>query len=418
MVAMLKKPIFIILLLITLPILSPSIALADISSNNLKAAFIRNDDLWMKTGYKERQLTHGEKVRYPKWSNDSNWIAYLKGGDELSYSGDLWLYNVKMNNHMKIKTNVNPNFQWAPLDNRISFLINKQLYVVNLDPAIPFLVTSLAPNIENFSWLPDGKGLIASSREREELHSDIILKKITVNRHKPTVKHFFTIPVGEDEFYVSTSQFKWSHDQKWLSFLLIPTASLSADANTLCLLSEDGRAFKRLGDMLNDEDWFSWAPTKGVLGYIAGVGREALKNKQLKTVTVPSFQVGDLSPIGYADRDFFWKNNAHIYVSRSKEGELTEVNTRPLPSIFDLNILTKNLRQLTFPPKNAGDFIPQFTGRQLVWIRTNRHKADVLVSKPDDRMKERFWIKQIDLGTWYYEKGNWDEVFSLYKARL
>jgi hypothetical protein len=415
---MIKKTVLTILLF-TLPIIVPTLAFADQRTDNLKAAFIRNDDLLVKIGNKERKLTNGEYVRYPKWSHDGNWIAYLKrskSGEVPLIDGELWLYNRKMDNHIKIKANVNHNFQWAPRDNRVSFLVNKDLYVLNLDPAIPFIVTKTAANIENFSWLPDGSGLITSAKESEQLHSNIILAKITFERHKPIVKSFFTIPVGEDEFFVSTSQFKWSSDQKWLSFLLIPTASLSADGNTLCLLSQDRQDFKRVDEMLKYEEWVQWAPTKGVLGYINGVGREAIKNKQLKTVSVPAFHTRGYTSMGYADRDLFWKNNNKIYVSRSKESELVEVNKRPLPSIYGVNILTNKQHQVTFPSKNEGDFAPKFIGSHLVWVRTDRQKANIFVSKKNsNEMKEEQWIKNITVGTWYYEKWNWDEVFSLYK---
>ena len=102
------------------------------------------------------------------------------------------------------------------------------------------------------------------------------------------IKPIFTIPVRDNEFFISTSQFKWSYDQKWISFLLIPTASLSADANTLCLLSQDGQVIRRAGEMLNDEKWFKWAPSERSLGYVKGVGREANLHKQTEIILVPS----------------------------------------------------------------------------------------------------------------------------------
>jgi hypothetical protein len=36
---------------------------------------------------------------------------------------------------------------------------------------------------------------------------------------------------------------------------------------------------------------------------------------------------------------------------------------------------------------------------------------------PTYQMKETIWIKEISLGSSYYEKWSWDEVFSLYKGR-
>lgn len=48
----------------------------------LKAAFIRDHQLWMKEGDKEIQLTTGRVVSSPQWSKDGQFIAYL-AGDEI-----------------------------------------------------------------------------------------------------------------------------------------------------------------------------------------------------------------------------------------------------------------------------------------------------------------------------------------------
>lgn len=49
------------------------------SNDELKAAFIKNDDLCIKIDNKEIRITNGEFVRSPKWSFDGNWIAYIRG---------------------------------------------------------------------------------------------------------------------------------------------------------------------------------------------------------------------------------------------------------------------------------------------------------------------------------------------------
>ncbi|MGO4273789.1 translocation protein TolB, partial [Paenibacillus sp. TAF58] len=45
----------------------------------LRAAFVRNGDLWIKAGNNERQQTRGAYILNPKWSYDGKWIAYTKG---------------------------------------------------------------------------------------------------------------------------------------------------------------------------------------------------------------------------------------------------------------------------------------------------------------------------------------------------
>jgi hypothetical protein len=60
----------ILLFMILFVHLSPIQPEAAKNPSQLKAAFVRNDDLWIKIGNKERQITTGEYVRYPKWSPD------------------------------------------------------------------------------------------------------------------------------------------------------------------------------------------------------------------------------------------------------------------------------------------------------------------------------------------------------------
>ncbi|ETI70675.1 PD40 domain-containing protein [Neobacillus vireti] len=381
----------------------------------MKAAFIRNDDLWIKTGNREQRITNGEYIRYPKWSHDGNWIAYLKSRKSSFRNGELWLYNLKMEKHFMVKEGVTNNFQWAPGQNKMGFLVNQELFVLNTEPPKHFLVTQLTKEITNFSWLPDISGFLTSAKENRQLNSDIILSKILLrsDRQKPVFKHFYTVPVGENEIVVGSSQFIWSHDHKWISFILNPSASISADSNILCLVSDDGKYFQRVDEVLDYPEWLQWAPTKSYLGYIGGFGREANINKQLKLVSVPSFQNEIFTPKGYVDRDLYWKNDSTIYVSRSKEMKQADLDKRPLPSLYEIDISTFRNKQITNPAKHEGDFAPQFFHSQLLWVRTDTQTANIFVTRTDN-MKEIAWITNLTVASAYYAKWNWEEVFSLY----
>ncbi|MFJ5717306.1 TolB family protein [Neobacillus sp. NPDC093127] len=411
------KKIFLSISLIILFIPVQSVAQAD-PLPKMKAAFIRNDDLWIKTGNKEHRITNGEYIRYPKWSHDGNWIAYLKSRNSSFHNGELWLYNLNMEKHFMVKEGVNNNFQWAPGQNKMGFLVNQELFILNTEPSKHFLVTQLTKNIANFSWLPNGSGFLTSAKENKQLNSDIILSKILLrsDRQKPVFKHFYTVPVGENEIVVGTSQFKWSHDQQWISFILNPSASLSADSNTLCLVSADGQNFQHVDEMLDYQEWLQWAPTKSFLGYIRGFGREANINKQVKLVRVPSFHNELFTPKGYVDRDLFWKNDRTIFVSRSKEIKQAALDKRPLPSLYESDISTFTNKQITHPAKHEGDFAPQFFQGQLLWVRTDTQTANIFVSRTDN-MKEIAWIKNLTVASAYYSKWSWEEVFSLYNGK-
>ena len=380
------------------------------------AAFIRNDDLWLKIDKQERRLTNREYIRFPKWSKDGSWIAYLRGRKDSRNPDELWLYHLPTNKHLKVKEEVSNHFQWSPRKTELSFMIQNDVYVLTIEPSETLSIHLAAKSIENFSWLPSGDGLLVSKKKNQLLNSDILLYQVMLgkNQQEPVINHFYTVPVGSNEIVVSTSQFKWSHDHRWLSFLLVPTASVSADSNTLCILSADGKLFRRIDEMLNYQDWFRWAPKKNILAYISGTGREANINKQLRAIQATSTKGLVYTPDGLVDGDFTWKNDGWLFVSRLVEDEQAPLHLRPLPSLFKVNASTGKANPASYPELNEGDYAPEFFNRQLFWIsNTNPRTADVMFS--DGRNVGKHWIKNITLASSYYGKWNWQEVFSLYR---
>lgn len=393
------------------------------SNEELKAAFIKNDDLWLQIGNKEMKITNDEFIRYPQWSFDGNWIAYMKGtkGGESPlyvplYEGDLWLYNVQQNRHIMVLPKVNKNFQWSPNKNILALQSANNFKTLNVQS--PHLLQNITSGIDNFSWLPDGSGFLTSSKAGESVFSDIVLSKITLNQKKNQYQshHFYTIPVGKNDYFYGTSQFKWSYDHRWIAFQLVPTASLSADSNTISVLSNDGSHFRKFGEMLNYEEWFQWAPTTNSLAYIEGFGRGSTQNKKLKVKDVLNDSNFLYTPSGYVDRDLTWKTDNQMFVSRSLESDWVDVELRPMPSIYHVNLHTKQQRKITSPSSQEGDFYPKWisNGSKLIWIRTDRDNASVLIANTNGENQKK-WIKKIDLGSWYYEHWEWDEVFSLYQ---
>jgi hypothetical protein len=405
-----KKILFLIfMILIFLPV-----AASAEPKENLKAAFVRNDHLWLKVKDKEMKITDAGYIRYPKWSFDGSWVAYLKGAKE-GDAMDLWLYNTNNNRHFKVKENVSDNFQWSHSENKIGFQVVKNLFILETSQLGLFI--PIAKNIENFSWQPSGSGLLVSTKKSPNLDSDIILSKVVLRKkEKPIISHFYTIKIDENDIFASTSEFKWSNGKKWISFLLNPTASLSADGNTLCVLSANGKTFQMIDEMLNEYAWFQWAPFNGLLGYVSGVGREATINKRMQVLKPPSMKTVLYTPRGYVDRDFTWQNNRTIIVSRSKENGSENLEQRVLPSLYRIGLSENKQTPLTVPSEKDGDFRPQIVRNNLFWIRTDRKNANVMVS-PTYQMKETLWIKNLSMGSSYYEKWSWDEVFSLYTGR-
>jgi hypothetical protein len=46
--------------------------------NDLKAAFIREGNLWILRNGEEKQITKSGQVYAPKWSHDGKWVLYQK----------------------------------------------------------------------------------------------------------------------------------------------------------------------------------------------------------------------------------------------------------------------------------------------------------------------------------------------------
>ncbi|WP_259391827.1 hypothetical protein [Paenibacillus thiaminolyticus] len=252
------------------------------------AAFIRGNDLWITIGDEERQLTRGEYIRSPRWSHDGSWLAFLKGKEE----NEVWLYHLATGRMRQ--AGQGRNAQWSPSRNLLAFQSGEPrpaLYIIDTEGKRE--PRRIADHVGNYSWQPDGTGLLYS---RESL----------------------LLPDG-----------------KWIAFIAVPTASMSADGNTLCMLSADGRTFTKAGQMLNYEEWFQWGRKAARSAYIEGYGREATSNKRLTVLTAcRRFCIKHIRhramPIGISPG---W---TRIHLSqpgrRKPSGQAIQANARFLPS--------------------------------------------------------------------------------------
>lgn len=381
----------------------------------VQVAFIRNHDLWIKIDGKEKQITKGEHITKPKWSHDGKWLAYAIGEEQ----NRLELYRVTDGKKVIPSQTEATNYQWSPVENIIAFEFTGTLNTFDAEKKnATFENVSLG--VGDYAWYPDGKKFLVSSEAQllptgwtgAQLYE--VQKDAGMNPNK--MKHLYSLPSMQEDFlaYVA-SDFKWSPNQKWIAFLAVPTASWSADSNTLCLLKADGSRFERVDEMLLNNQWFQWAPSKNILAYIEGSGRFALENKHLKVKELPALQQEKFTPKGYVDWDFTWHSNEIITLSRAKEMEWSnEEEKRSLPSLYQVNIQSNRQRQITTPPPQYGDYNPFYVKgeKQLTWMRSNRKKADMWLANGDGS-KAKEWIENIDVPDWYYEKWNWTDVISV-----
>ncbi|AIY76666.1 translocation protein TolB [Bacillus anthracis] len=384
-------------------------------NNEAKIAFIRHHDLWIKVDGKEKQLTKGEYITGPKWSHDGEWLAYVKGKKQ----GSLELYRLKDGKKVTPFHSEASNYQWSPTENIIAFIFTGTLHTFDVEKKNTDF-ENVSAGVGDYAWYPDGKKFFVSSEAHllptgwtgAQLYE--VQKDAHMNPHK--MKHLYALPNEHDDFLaLVASGFQWSPDQKWISFLAVPTASWSADSNTLCLVRADGSRFEKVDQMLLNTQWFKWAPAKNILAYIEGSGRVALENKHLKVKELPALQQNTFTPQGYVDWDFTWKNDNEIIVSRAKEvGIETPPEKRPLPSLYEIDSTSDVQHRITKPPHKQGDYHPIFMKKsnQLIWIRSDRKKADVWLAHRDGK-HEMKWIENIDVPEWYYEKWNWGNVISV-----
>ncbi|MBM6617446.1 translocation protein TolB [Bacillus suaedaesalsae] len=371
----------------------------------LKAAFIRNHQLWLKVGSEETQLTTGSYVHTPKWSYDGKFIAYIDG-DERGEKSNLFIYDtIEKVNYQPYKTIETSLFKWSPVKNQLAYISGRVLNVTKMKRDRPHGFENVSLGASDFGWFPNGKELIVSSTSclQPTGWGPIPIYRIPVdaNLNPEKMKHFYTVQTNTtDLFAIGASYFKWSPDGKWVSFLGIPTASWSNDSNTLFVLSSKGEDFQVIGKMLGYADWMKWSPLENKLAYISGEGRFFVENKKTTVADIPiSNQQQEYTPRGFVDLDLEWFSPSKIIVARAKENK--DWNEGPVPTMFTelfvVNIKTNEQQQLTFPMKTEIDQDPLVFGSTITWYRRDaeEYKGDVWV-KEGLEGKEYKWIADVD----------------------
>ncbi|MCH7323912.1 translocation protein TolB [Solibacillus sp. MA9] len=378
----------------------------------LKAAFIRDHQLWMKEGNKETQLTKGTYVSNPQWSKDGQFIAYT-AGDKNGENTNLFIYDVKKKEsylpYISIETS---NYKWSPTSNQLAYTSGGVLNVTQTKNGRPQGFENVSLGVSDFEWFPNGKEFIVSSQSNllPTGWEPVRLFKVPVDANLDTnkIKPFYTVQTNTtDLFAIDAEYFKWSPDGSWVSFLLIPTASWSADSNTLSVLSSAGDNFQVIGKMLERGNWIKWAPTKNQLAFISGEGRFYVENKNTAVADIPTLnKPKEYTPKGYVDLDLEWLSANEIIVARAKENK--KWNEGPVPTMFTalyvINIHTGEQKQLTFPENNQLDNSPQVVGSTITWFRTSEkeNKGDVWIKDRMDGLEQR-WLKNVDAAPTFFD---------------
>ena len=385
---------FIVCFLTFLPIVS--------AESPLRAAFIREHQLWMIEGDKEQQLTKGRYIYSPKWSYDGRFIAYLDG-DKNGENTHLFVYDTKQkSSYQPYETIETTSFEWSPTTNQIAYNAGGVLNVTKTRNGRPMGFDNVSLGTSDFTWFPNGKEFLVSSQSNllPTGWGPIHLFRVPINANLNTekIKPFYTIKTNTpDLFAIDANYFKWSTDHKWVSFLATPTASWSNDSNILCVLSSTGKHFQPLGNMLMNEDWIKWAPTENKLAYISGEGRFLVKDKKTTVADIPtSNHQKNYTPNGYVDLDIEWLSPDEVIVARARENK--EWKEGPVPTMFSklyvINIKSTEQKQISFPKGNEVDIRPQVMGSYITWYRKG-NRGDVWV-KEGIKNHAYLWIKNVD----------------------
>lgn len=383
-----------------------------------KAAFIRQDGVWLKDGDVERRLVEGTKLSHPKFSCDGMYISYMAGKGETK---ELWVYNRVTRLKRKVFSGEVEMPRWSPGSQLLAWKSESVLNVIDVSkPASSFQNVILG--VGNFSWTPDSTGFVVSSSSNLEPDGWTPVQIFTVPADAKgdlkKVKKITTLPeMSESFFAIGTTTFMWGMKNSVFAFIACPTASLSADSNTLMIVSKNGSTTKMIANMLNNPNWFHWSPKAERLGFINGIGRLVSENKRLTVWDSRSGKEVDLSFKGYADGDFTWRSDREIVVSRQIEwGWDVPVEKRSKPFLALVDTSTRSARRLTQPQKGAADEYPKtLPNEEIVWVRSfDTSNQSKLMKKVNPRSKETVWIDRLAKPEEYH---GWQSVLDVYQGR-
>ena len=396
----------------------PSVIHAKTNLSGVSVAFIRDGDLWMRSGEQEQKLTDEKALGNspPQWSYDGKLLLYQKSTVKNKHaSNELWVYDIKTKKHRNIsKDGQNP--KWSPTKNLVAFSDNGILNIADAEG-----LYAVALGVDDYEWLPNGKGFIATSSAslRPDGWTNPSLYTISLEQGykgltdlTQHVRELFIIPKEVSKGNttipaISAGAFNFSPNGQWLSFIIYPTASWSMDSDMLSVIALDGTGFEVIDEVIPDFEP-KWASRKNLLGYIAGGGRIVFgfKNKDLQVTELPAYYTVSLTPENYAELGFTWITDGSLVVSRVKEGDWSNVaNKRPKPSLYYVSLASQKQQEITTPPKIKGDYHPVFLPSimKLTWIRKSdiaETTGDLWIADPNGA-NAKVWIKDVRAYSFY-----------------
>lgn len=257
--------------------------------------------------------------------------------------------------------------------------------------------TALLPDnselVDDFVWAPDGRSLAISLRRTKD--QPLRIDRLTLKGERSNLLTLGETGTPTDEIYPSYAyEFSWSPDGRYLAYHLHPnSASLAADGVELQVLDleQPSKQPLNLGSTLHYARWLAWFPDGSKLAYIAGGGRDATVNKQLRIVDMQAGgKITDCGQAGQVDTMPAWLPAAEACVLFCRGPE-----TKYWMGKRQYGVLVPGQRvwlqspggkagPVTSGPEDTADYYPFVSpdGQGLYFLRLNRHDSGSLYYQP------------------------------------
>ncbi|NSW82469.1 MAG: hypothetical protein HPY90_04205 [Syntrophothermus sp.] len=314
----------------------------------LRMAFVHDERLWlldMNRPEAEPQLVPGENVdQIIGWSEDGQWLAYLRRTSDDAFSDDTRLWVVRADGEQSLCLDDQPVVRgtpaWSPVENTIAYqtlqwvdqeIRDQSLKLARLENGkwVNRTLIDCAGRgfVAGLTWFPDGRSMAVSWRVTDKDRPAI--DRVDLNGK---CTRLFTLPSNGAEsdesglYPCEMRGLKLSPDGRYAAyFLALNSESLNADGMTLQVVDlQNPHSLLTIGDALGYPEWLAWSPDSRKLACIVGCDRIASTNKRLKVVDIvnSAFQEQDLGEAGMVDTRPFWgMNGQYLFYARGRESE-------------------------------------------------------------------------------------------------
>ncbi len=373
-----------------------------------RIAFVRSGNLWIWEAGSEQRVTEGRGATSPQFSSDGRYVTFQK-------DRALWVVRPGAVPWKVGDTAGCSVASWSPSESTLTFAEGQDVFTVRvsdggLEPRRLIAKGWTAP-----AWSPDGRFLaLARNTGREDFTGTAEIGVVSASGGEPRV--LWNGEYLKEKWVGPATGLKWSPDGRWIAFYRSAlSASPSADANQINVLSIETGEVTPLGFGPMNRAYFGWAPTAVTLAFTDGAGRFAWGDKKIKVTPMPP-QTDVPSPTapGYADREPAWSPDGEaVYFIRSV-AQAPELMYQPAREQAIWRWNPGSGKQAAVP--GTGDALGVEVGRggQLLWPRGDGKQASLWTVEQGEPKQV---IAHMDFSNYYYGQFYWDSMFDWWTNR-